>query len=322
MSWILQNVLILLAAFGTVPIALSKSTGPEGPVGAHMVTLPLALLQAVALGIAIGSGAFDAIPGGRLTAGVLVAGYVITMVVLPIAAIGSRERTGGMKLATLAFLAACLVVVNASGVVQLVGGAVIGIGGLVGFGMVGALWIASVNNRAKVARQHEESMTEFEKNQAAFHLAEYQKLPEDAALWQLIQLVHAFEPNVKRLARERIAALPDLENEMIALLGTGWAEHSIDYIADGYPLRHGPLGPAFATFLAERLEHWESTLLNDQHAGKWDQNLRKFFTVAELIQADGGDLRPQLTAWVRLLKRVKGLQSLQSRVREVLEAKR
>jgi hypothetical protein len=137
--------------------------------------------------------------------------------------------------------------------------------------------------------------------------AEYEKLGSDAGLWQLIQHTHAYNADVQNACRSRIAARPNLEGEMSALLETGWAEHALAYLRDAYPLPLRNLSPAYAKFLDKELGSWRIRLTNDEHAGKWEQNMHPLFDVAEKIAEDGGDLRPQLEAWRSMLQQAKGM---------------
>lgn len=317
---VLANVLLLLSALPTILLALeTKRGGPEGPVGFHMVTAPLALLQVIALAIAIHRGVFDFIPTGRPLLYVLLLPYFIGMTFLPFFAL-ERDFTGPLsKVAMVAVVLACFASVNRlPGMI--VSTAVLSIGCLCGMTLVGAEMKRYVVNSAAVALADQNRMTAFEESQSKWQAEEWAKLPENPALWQLIQFTHPFNKEVKQQCLAKIAALPDLEQEIIKLLGTGWAEHSLPYLVDHYPGRFGPFAPAYAEFLDKQFDHWEPQLHGNAYAGNWAVNLYRHFDVAERIVKDGGDLRAPLQRWLGLFEQAKGMGMLKSRVKGLLQA--
>src|SRR5262249_43594604 len=77
---ILAEILMLLSGAATLPFVFSKrGPGPEGPVGMHMVTGPVALLGAVALGMAVHAGVWDFTWSARAAWYLALPGYVISM---------------------------------------------------------------------------------------------------------------------------------------------------------------------------------------------------------------------------------------------------
>lgn len=315
---VVLNLLLAACAFVLLGIALAKSGGHEGPVGAHMVTGPFALLHAVVVAIAAWNGAFALVPGQGWTAGAALPGSVIALTALPILAIGPRDRFHPARLLVVAILAATFLLIDTTGVLQVVGAAGVLLSGLVGYGFVGALFVRSVRNDIASAHQDRERMDSFRANQAEFHRNEYAKLPAEAELWQLIPLVHAFDPEVQRLVRERIAAMPGLESKMIDLLGTGWGEHAVDYLVAGYPLPLRPLAPAYAKLLDVQREHWTTTLRSAERPDTWSANIERFFVLADKIVRDGGRLGPELRGWLELLRSVRGLGHLVALVERTL----
>ncbi len=315
---ILANVLLVLSALPTLLLALeTRRAGPEGPVGFHMITAPVALLQVIALAIAIHRGVFDFLPTGRLLAYGLLIPYLIAMTILPVLGL-ERNLVGPLsKFAMVAVVLACFATVNRFPGLTF-SAVVLSLASAGGIAIVGSLVMQSVENSIRSAQAESQRMTAFEESQAKFQAAEWAKLPENPELWQLIQFTHSFDKEVKRQCLEKIAALPGLEQKMIALLDTGWADHSLAYLTDHYPLRYAPLAPAYAKFLDRELKRWDPQLRNNPHAGNWAVNLYRHMDVAEKIVKEGGDLKAPLQGWLKLFQQAKGLGMLKYRVEGML----
>ncbi|MBS1826194.1 MAG: hypothetical protein JST93_12800 [Acidobacteria bacterium] len=315
---LLANVLLALSALPTILLALeTRRGGPEGPVGFHMITAPLALLQVIALAIAIHRGVFDFIPTGRpLSYGLLVP-YFIGMTILPFFAL-ERDFTGPLsKLGMVLVVAACFASVNRLPGMML-SSAVLSLACLGGITMVAAECKQYFVNAAATVTADRDRISAFEESQSKWQAEEWAKLPENPALWQLIQFTHPFNKEVKQQCLTKIAALPNLEQEIVKLLGTGWAEHALPYLVDHYTGRFAPFAPAYAEFLNKQFDHWEPQLSNNPHAGNWAVNLYRHFDVAERIVKDGGDLRAPLQRWLRLFEHAQGLGMLKQRVKMLL----
>jgi hypothetical protein len=322
-------VLFAISTTLTLPFVLSRrSLGPEGPVGVHMVTGPIALLQVAAIALLIADGGWDFFRHSAVVYGISLVGYFAAMTLLPIAALPpQRNRTyaQGATLVTLAAgLAAAAVAIPEDSPVALraATGAVLALPALGGWGILVALVVQSQVNTVRRAAADAERLDTFEREQAAFDAGEWAKLPPDAELWQLIPYTHSRNENVRRECRERIAARPDLEADMIELLGTGWAEHALAYLRDAYPLPRAPLAPAYGAFLEKQVVTWSATLPHDPNAGSWELNLLPMFDVAEQVVADGGDLREPLEKWRELLASSRGLGRAESAVERLLELSR
>jgi hypothetical protein len=188
---------------------------------------------------------------------------------------------------------------------------------LAGWAMVAGFVFATQRNALRRAAEQEVRQSDFERERAAYDEREFQKLPADPGLWQLIQFTHSFHPEVQRACLARIAAKPELERETIELLGTGWAQHALHWLRDFYPLPRKSLAPAYATFLDAELERWEKSLAHDPNPGGWEVNLNVYFDLAEKMVADGGDLRAPLGRWREFLTRTKGLGGLARRIESI-----
>lgn len=317
---ILANILLVLSALPTLMLALdTKGPGPEGPVGFHMVTAPLALLQVAALAIAIHRGVFDFTPLGRPLMYLMLLPYLIGLTALPVFGIDRSINGVLAKIGMVLAVAACFAAVNRfPGLI--LSGLVLSLGSFGGVAIVGSLLKEEMENSVRAAKAESERLDKFQVEQAAFDEREFAKLPAEPGLWQLIQFTHSFNPEVSKQCLEKIAARPTLESDMIELLGTGWAEHSLRYLRDYYPLPHAKLAPAFGQFLDKDRDKWTPQLRNNPNAGGWAVNLYGHFEVAEKIVKDGGDLRAPLQRWSQLFANTKGMSEMKYRVDAMLKA--
>lgn len=319
--------LLLVVAGGLLLLLIGgrQRTGPEGPVGAHMVTIPLALALAGAAGMAFGLGRLQPLGVPAVVGFVALPGFIVALTLLPILPRPARRRAVARAgvVGAIVGVALCLHGQElTTGVVPVaLGLALIGAVALFGYGVLVALFVQTERNRARAAVAEVERQSEFEKNQAAWSLSEWRKLPANPELWQLINLVHAFHPEVRAQCLAKIAALPDLTGDMQQLLGTGWAEHAMRYLRDDYPLSRAPLAPQLSAFFVKEAARWKKSLANDSNPSSWYHNLVTNFDVAEKTVADGGDvaaLRPGLRAWIGALRGKAGLDQLATRAQRLL----
>lgn len=160
-----------------------------------------------------------------------------------------------------------------------------------------------VRSSIAATKREEEWRTE----QSAWQLGEWQKLPAEPEMFKLIQFVNAMHPEVHAQCHAKIAALPDLDARMDALLRTGWAEHALSFVARDYPRSRAALAPALAEFLDGKFPEWESRLREAELPHTWSGNVSNFVEVIRATIADGGDLRAQAAQWRTLLREIKGL---------------
>ena len=309
---LLATVLLLLAGGLMVVMVLADSRcGPEGPVGAHLITAPMAVGQALAVGLALGAGSLAATGWHCAVVAGALPGYVVALTVLPILAFGPRNRPLAVA-GVLAAVAGCGSVLAGvhSHAAGLAGGAIVAIAGAAGYGLLLALLWQLHGNRLRAAFANAERHDRWRSEQQAWELGEWARMPADAELWQLVQFVHAQHPDVRAQCQARIAALPDLDERMVALLATGWAEHALTYVAREYPRSRQPLAPALAKLLDAELPRWEATLRGAALPHTWSANLAKYVEVVRAVHADGGDLRAQARTWRRMLASVRGLDGL------------
>ena len=319
---VLALVLIVLSVALTLPLVLaSRGYGPEGPVGAHMVTIPLAGLATVGFAILAWRGLWAFFPHARLLAAGLLPGYLVLMTVLPILAVPRAVlvRAACLLIFAAAVAGGLLGVLDAPpAALRIASGAVLGLAGLGGWAIVAGLAVQSAANAARAAEADAQRMSDFDREQSAWAAAEWAKLPPQPALWQLVPFLWCRNPDVQATCRAAAAARPTLEADLIALLGTGWGKYGADYIAHLYEGPPAPLAPAYGKFLEVSLKEWETTLVHHPNAGIWEPNLNPLLDAGAKIARAGGDLRAPLEAWAVLLSKVRGLEHLASRIRDVL----
>jgi hypothetical protein len=313
MTLLFANLLLLAGAGPMLVLVLAdRRTGPEGPVGAHMITGPLALAQVLAMALALWAGTMTGTGWLAPAVGWSLPGYFVALLALPIVALERRRRSYVMP-TVVASLAGCALVVDGAAwrsELAFVGGALVLAAGAIGYGILLAMWLQSVNNRARAAAAEIERDDKFQREQSAWQLGEWRKLPKDAELWQLIQFVHALHPEVEAECQARIAALPDLDAKMAALLRTGWAEHALRYVAREYPHSRRALAPALAPFLDAECRKWEEQLRTAPRPETWSVNLDKYVECIRAVIADGGDLQAQAARWRKMLRSIRGLSPL------------
>jgi hypothetical protein len=324
---VLANV--LLVASGAVLLLLAFSatrSNPEGPVGAHLVTLPLALGQVGAVAFAVAGGAVVnlGVPAAWLYGAL--PGQLIALTALPILALEPRNGARSRAAVVLAVLGTALLVdghslAPESPALQRVGAILVVGVAAIGYGMLVALLVQEQRNAINGARASVARQSEFEARQAEWQLGEWRKVPADAPLWRLVQFTHAFHPDVKRECHARIAALADLDGAMTETLSTGWAEEALGYIRDHYPGSRAALAPALEKLLDAECKRWRATLDGATMPGSYFGNLMKFVEVATKVQADGGDMRVAMGRWAEMLQGRRGLEPLAHQARTLARAK-
>jgi hypothetical protein len=324
---VLANVLLVASGALLLLLAFSPTrSNPEGPVGAHLVTLPLALGQAGAVAFAVWGGAVVnlGVPSAWLYT--VLPGQLVALTALPILALEPRRGARSRLAVVLAVLGTTLLVdghsfAPSTPVPQRIGAVLVLGVAAIGYGMILALLVQERRNAIRSARASVARQSDFEARQAEWQLGEWQNVPADAPLWRLVQFTHAFHPDVKRECLARIEALPELDAAMTDTLTTGWAEQALAYIRDDYPRSRAALAPALETFFDAECKRWRKTLDGTPNPGSYFGNLMKFVEVAMKVQADGGDMRTAMGRWAELLQGRRGLEPLANQARTLARAK-
>lgn len=314
---LLANILLLLSAIPTILLVLEPvRRNPEGALGFHLITVPLALLQVIALALAIHGKTFDFLPIGRPLAYGMLLPYFIGMNVLPFIAL-ERGFTGPLSRAAIVLiLAAAFASVNRFPGAS-ISAAFLSIACLCGIVLIGGEFLPYFRGYAHLFTARG-SMSTAEKSALESEADAFAKLPANPALYQLIGFTHAANKEVQRQSLAKIAALPNLEKELIKILGTPWADLTLRYLADHYSGPVAPLAPAYSEFLQKEFAGRAPQLVTNPHAGKWAYSLNRHFDVAERIVKDGGDLRSPLERWRNVFAEAQGTAKQKDRIEALL----
>lgn len=305
---------LLLALAGTLSLVLAfeRRRGPEGPVGAHLITGPLALAQALAtaIGIASQDSATFGLPTWPLY--LSLPGSVVAGTILPFLAMEQRWRTLA-RTGLIAAIAGSALAIHGPMLTPwavLLGNSLVLLTGLGGYATLVAFWLHTQQQRVAAAASDERSADEFRTQKAAWQLGEWQKVPASAELWQLIPFACALHPEVAQQCHDRIAALPDLDDKMTALLRTDWAPHALRYVQRHYPHSRAPLAAALGPFLAAECQRWAEHLRTAPEPQNWAGNLHSLLDCAAAVIADGGELHESMRMWHTMLLQVRRLDGL------------
>lgn len=317
---VLANVLLVASGALLLLLALSPPrSSPEGPVGAHLVTLPLALGQAGALGLAAAGGALERLGVSLAWVYAALPGQVVALTFLPVLALERSGRPARVAV-VLAVAGAALCVDGATfapgtAVPLRAGALLVAATAAFGYGLVLTFVVQQQRRATARAREEVVQRSEFEERQAEWQLGEWRKVPANAPLWRLVQFSHAFHPDVKRECLARLAALPDLDRSMSEALGTGWADQALGYLRDHYPHSRAAVAPALAAYLDAQCEEWRKTLDGAPQPGSYFGNVAAYVEAAASVHGDGGDLGASLQRWGDMLRGRRGLEPLADRAR-------
>ena len=329
------NILLGVVCLGFVLTVWGGSlpSGPEGPVGAWIVPVPFLLILLVVMISSILRGRFDWIPGGKLVAFALLFGFMVG-VGAPLFDSFNRHDSGwDYVIATIPFvtLVGCFWAVSGlepmvpARAGKILASAILGLTSAGGWGLTGYAFVTHLKREMLAADRHYAKDRVEQEARTARQTAEFRALPADAPLIELFGFEFAANEEVQREARQRIAARPDLDGEIIAILsdekyGVTDLLWTVSYIANIHPAPPARLAPAYAKVLERAYKYWESTMKYDDYASKAEPEVLLFLRGAERVQKAGGDLRPQLRAWRDLVKSARGPGGLAAYLKSIANA--
>lgn len=322
-------IALTLAVFVLSRVAGSGPSGPEGPVGGWLIAVPPFILLSIILFVLVGRGRFDWVPGGRALCYPLVIGVLVTIVTIMFLDF-DRNKTFWHELAGLfpfLLLGACLwavhgfedVIPRTAG--RAGAGAILGLAAAFGWGLMLFGFVQYVRREARIAEERAASIQAEENERSAQDLASFRALPSDAALPALLEYTYSASATIQKEARDRMAARPRLEDELIEGLTANWADSAVSYIANVLPKASPRMAPGMAQVLEKQLEQWRSTFENDPYANTWVPNVSSYIEAADKVQMAGGDLKPQVQAWYDLVRKGKGLEGFAMRIKMILGRK-
>ncbi len=329
------NILLGVVCLGFVLTVWGGSlpSGPEGPVGAWIIPVPFLLILLVVMISSILRGRFDWIPGGKVVAFALLIGFMVGVGTPLFDSFNRRDSAWDYLIATIPFvtLVGCFWAVSGLEPIvparagKILASAILGLTSTGGWGLIGYAFVSHMNSQMQAADQQMTKDRAEDEARTAREVAEFRALPADAPLIELFSFEFASNEAVQREARQRIAARPDLDGEIIAILsdekhGVTDLLRTVSYIANIHPAPSARLAPAYAKVLERAYKYWESTMKYDEYASKAEPEVRLFLRAAERVQKAGGDLRPQLRAWRDLVKSARGLGGLAAYLKSIANA--
>jgi hypothetical protein len=321
MITLVSDVLLALALLTTflATWAVSKPSGPEGPVGAWLVFLPPLGLAAAALFLMMFRNHLDWIPGGPLVRFLAILGVLTAFVMAMIASLESRNTLLSIagKIAPVLILIGCALAVHARQfAVPWVAGILFALAAVSGWGLWGFGLVSKIRSDIEQAEAAAEAEAKRESEYEAQEVAEFRALPADAALPIVMRYTWSRNAKVSEEARARVNAWPGLEDAMIEWLNKD-NEDVVVYVSHVMEKPPARLAPAWGAMMERQMKYWD-VLQHDEYAGKWEPNLSRYFEGARKIQESGGDLKPQLTGWDVFLRKCKGLENLAAYVHSLI----
>lgn len=302
----LANLFLLLAGVALLLMVVpARPTRGENMMGLHLVVVPIAL--GMTLGLALGiAAAWPAEPVSGWWLGLALPGYLVGLVAT---IFGSYSRRGG-RLAKLASIAAGLgAMATANGhliapPIQFVGGGIVATVGTITYGSL--LWWGVVPRlRRFVARRASRGQLDsFQLGQAQWQRERWQLVAADAGLLQMLEFTRSFDADVKAQCLARIAAMPDLDAAMAALLAGDSAEEALHFLAHQYPHSRAALAPAVAALLDRECAHWQKRARAAADPQFRLGNVMNHLESGVAVLRDGGEVGDSLRRWHTFLARL------------------
>lgn len=314
-----MNAILLVAAalaLGSAILLLllclpGRPTRGENFVGFHLVTTPLALASAASM--LLGLLVHGVAPAWfAVLAYTSLPGYVLALVVLPFACFERRR-------ARLAKLLVCVAVV---GSVLLAAGphlapwaAVAGAAVEVTYGGFTTLLVAGWGLRNRVRRwwprRRVASGSDFESRQAVWQREQWQKLPPDALVAQLLGFVRSFDRDVQSQCVQRLEATPDLAARLDEVLRQPHDNDAPFYLVHhGAKVRTQVVGGVNAMLDRQLAEARERLRRSRDDERPFLGNFAGTLEAGVAVLQAGGDVRAALQRWVEFLLQVPSHQRL------------
>lgn len=320
--WIVL-ALALLSALSVTVSTMSGPSGPEGPVGAGVIVVFSCVFVAILVFVLSARGMMGPLPGGRLVQFVAAVGIVITFSASLVETLDRHDGLAQTLLTAIPYLllAGCATLIHPADLsyppasiwamaILLEGAAIAG-------------WGIGAKRIARFLRKQQEKLDQLvreeperDEQRKQEEMTRYEELGDAVPLFKLLPFTCSRNDRIQLLARERVAALPGLDESLVALLDLD-SEDAVRYIARAYETPPKDLVPAYGRILERLLKSWDS-LQYDEHPRTWELNLKGYFEGAQKIRRAGGDLRPQLRLWHQFLLTCRGLDNLAAFVETLL----
>ncbi|MBN9662770.1 MAG: hypothetical protein J0H49_31520 [Acidobacteria bacterium] len=297
-------------------------SGPEGPVGAWLILVPpLFLLGGVLLRLTAG-GAFDWLPGGRLTGWAMAAGLCVAATVTMWFVLAAPHTVWEQLTALVPWVLVAggfLAVHGGSNPAPLMKtalGGILGVGGVAGWSlMVWGLFLyaQSENQKSLASVEHDRAWEQS-------RIEEFHALGQDAELWKYFGYMYLENEAERRRCRALIANRRDLNGKLIEYLGYPTLQSSVvNYLADVYEHPPASLAPEYGLFLERQLASWRTALDDTPAPYERRRELAPLFQAAARLEEAGGDLTGPLVAWRDYLRTLTGLSDLADEIDSTLK---
>lgn len=295
---VLANLLAVISGGVLVALAITaKPTRGENLMGFHLVTAPIGLAQALAVLLGLCAHGAEPVWLGWL-AGLLLPGYAFAMLALPFACFDRRGAMPARALVLLGVLAT-LAAVDGPFVTPVVH--TVGVGLVAAYGAVAcsllAWWWLGPKLRRMVRFHQPAGLDEWQQKQGAWQREQWQQVPANAPASHLLAFVRAFAPEVKATSLQRLAALPDLLEQIAHLLRTSTTSDAPHYVVHHWPGRRADLAGALCDHLDLMLADAQQRLRQDRGPNPFLGNYAGSLDAAIAAQQDGGDVRAALQRW-------------------------
>lgn len=291
---------LLCALAGVLLLGMSltgRKTRGENLVGAHLVVGPIAI--AFVLGSVLMQVA-SPLPTtvANVVLGILWPGVIVGTTFLPLVPYGSTRAA------------------TAKGAMVLVAGApfLLGHGGRVhpalpwiGAGVMAMVsliptwWVVGHRIRRRLAPllhpRRRKQPSAWERNQADWQRGEWQKVPADASVQMLLGHARSLAPDVREACHARLAAHPDLEQDLAAALLGEQRGNALWYLTGHYPRSRTVFAAPIRELLATLRATWPARMRDDPHPHPWTGDLIPALDCATAVLLAGGDVRGELQAW-------------------------
>jgi|JI10StandDraft_1071094.scaffolds.fasta_scaffold46023_2 hypothetical protein len=301
-------VLLLIAA-------TARPIKPEGFMGFHLITIPVALVMT--LGLALGISSTWQVPG--LPAWTLYASlpaYLLALTAMPFACFDrrGRYRAKGALVAAVVGTALCVNGAMLHPHAQLAGGiTVLAIAAITyAFLAYSGLWPKL--RRLVIGRARRRLPSDFEVQQGQWQREQWLRLPRDADLVQLLQFTRAFDAEVQSQCLARIRDLPERDRELVALLATEHAPDALHYITHHYPGSRGPIAAGVAGALDAEHAVWMRWIKANKRPEDIRRPLMNLLDCGTAVLLDGGAVKESMQRWQQLLA---GTDSMADLAREI-----
>ncbi len=306
LSTVLLNVILTLtlACLGGIVWMRGQSLGSDGAVGLFLIVIPAWFLTCFAVVLLIAMGRFQWVPGGRLTAAVMLFGLAVSAAVAMWFTVDKHSDWWDTLavIAPFAILAGCFAAVNGDeGFHRVIIAITLGTASLAGWCLTGTMALDSIRTSIFESAQKDKADRRneaYRHSQADAEIKRFQEMEVSGGpLWEYLSCSYSNNSDLRKQCLESIARRPTLQQDLLESMEDDRSSYAArEYAMNIYGGSKAALAPGFGAIL-DRLLKKKRLEPEGSIMGVEGSTLHDWFLVAGMIQADGGDLTPQLKAW-------------------------